>query len=442
MPASCACESDSVGNAKSPGHRMNADPIEQLNADCFCVTVDAAALRRELDADAATRGLYDRLGPSHAYLFAHAPIFVSRASVATMARLVAAVDAVVALPAYRETVLARSPQIARFVPGPLGGLLGFDFHITSKGPRLIEINTNPGGAFLNAALARAQRACCAPVLSMLDRPGDAEDVQEALFLSFLSEWRRQRGAAPLRRIAIVDESPPTQYLYPEFLLAAELFRRRGIEAAICDPRELSRSSEGLQRVGQAIDFVYNRLTDFSLAEPAHAPLREAYLAGAVVVSPHPRAHALYADKRNLALLSDATALRHWGVDPTIIEILQQVIPATRVVERAAADELWARRRELFFKPATGFGSRATYRGDKLTRRVWEEILQGDYVAQQLVPPSERGVQLDGRIERLKLDLRCYVYDGRLLSVAARLYQGQTTNFRTPGGGFAAVLCPP
>jgi hypothetical protein len=421
---------------------MSADPIEQLNTDCFCVSVDAAALRQELDADAATRGLYDRLRETHAYLFAHAPIFVSRANVATMQRLVAVVDAVVALPAYREAVLARAPAIARFEPGPLGGVMGFDFHVTPQGPQLIEINTNPGGAFLNAALARAQRACCAPVLSMLGRPGDADDVQEALFLAFLSEWRRQRGDSPLRRVAIVDESPSSQYLYPEFLLAAELFRRRGIEATVCDPRELALGAGGLQQAGKTVDLVYNRLTDFSLEDPAHAPLREAYLAEAVVLTPHPRAHALYADKRNLALLSDATLLRHWGVDEAAIDVLQQAIPATRIVERAAADEIWAARRELFFKPATGFGSRAAYRGDKLTRRVWEEILQGDYVAQQLVPPSARGVQVDGRIERLKLDLRCYVYDGQLLSVAARLYQGQTTNFRTPGGGFAAVLCPP
>jgi len=421
---------------------MSADPIEQLNTDCFCVTVDPEALRRELDADAATRGLYDRLSESHAYLFAHAPIFVSRANVATMARLVAAVDAVVALPAYREAVLARAPAIARFEPGPLGGLLGFDFHVTPQGPRLIEINTNPGGAFLNAALARAQRACCAPVLSLLGNPGDADDVQEALFLAFLSEWRRQRGDAPLRRVAVVDESPSSQYLYPEFLLAAELFRRRGIEATICDPRELSPGAGGLQQAGRPVDLVYNRLTDFGLAQPAHALLRDAYLGDSVVLTPHPRAHALYADKRNLVLLGDATRLRQWGVDAAAVEVLQQAIPPTRIVERAAADELWASRRKLFFKPATGFGSRAAYRGDKLTRRAWEEVLQGDYVAQQFVPPSARGVQVDGRTERLKLDLRCYVYDGQLLSVAARLYQGQTTNFRTPGGGFATVLCPP
>ncbi|MEP7172508.1 MAG: hypothetical protein ABI705_03365 [Aestuariivirga sp.] len=39
----------------------------------------------------------------------------------------------------------------------------------------------------------------------------------------------------------------------------------------------------------------------------------------------------------------------------------------------------------------------------------------------------------------KMDVRLYTYDGKLLIAAARLYQGQTTNFRTPGGGFAPVL---
>ena len=43
---------------------------------------------------------------------------------------------------------------------------------------------------------------------------------------------------------------------------------------------------------------------------------------------------------------------------------------------------------------------------------------------------------------LKLDVRNYVYDGSVQLLAARLYQGQTTNMRTPGGGFAPVLTTP
>ena len=40
---------------------------------------------------------------------------------------------------------------------------------------------------------------------------------------------------------------------------------------------------------------------------------------------------------------------------------------------------------------------------------------------------------------LKADFRNYVYAGKVQLIAARLYQGQTTNFRTPGGGFAPVM---
>ena len=46
-------------------------------------------------------------------------------------------------------------------------------------------------------------------------------------------------------------------------------------------------------------------------------LARAYETDAVVVTPHPHSHALYANKRNLALLTDATVLRslaHRAVD--------------------------------------------------------------------------------------------------------------------------------
>jgi hypothetical protein len=40
---------------------------------------------------------------------------------------------------------------------------------------------------------------------------------------------------------------------------------------------------------------------------------------------------------------------------------------------------------------------------------------------------------------LKYDIRAYTYDGEIRLLVARVYQGQTTNFRTPGGGFAPVV---
>lgn len=106
-----------------------------------------------------------------------------------------------------------------------------------------------------------------------------------------------------------------------------------------------------------------------------------------------------------------------------------------------ADAFWAERKQWFFKPRAGYGSRAAYRGDKLTKRVFAQIAQGEagaYIAQALVRPSERWLRVDGVEQPFKVDLRNYVYRDRVQLVSARLYQGQTTNFRTPGGGFAAV----
>ena len=176
-----------------------------------------------------------------------------------------------------------------------------------------------------------------------------------------------------------------------------------------------------------------------LEEPAHKVLRDAYLNNAVVLTPHPRVHALYANKRNLAVLSNAERLHSLGVSEDIAQTLLSGIPRTEIINAADAERLWSERRRLFFKPAAGFGSRAAYRGDKLTKRVWGEIIAGDYIAQALVPPRERLITGHDVPYALKFDIRNYVYGNTIQFITARLYQGQTTNFRTPSGGFAPVF---
>ncbi|MGE5466731.1 MAG: hypothetical protein ACM3Y9_04835 [Ignavibacteria bacterium] len=410
---------------------------ERLNAGCQCVSLDRERLRKELEHESP--GFYETVMAGRPHLFADAMVFVGTRDARRMAELIAAIERVVALPAYREHVSAWAPQIARREQPAAGVFLGYDFHLGDAGPQLIEINTNAGGGLLNAILERAQQACCDEASAAL--PGSiAGDPPEHLFMEmFLAEWRACRGEAPLTSIAIVDDDPQGQYLHPEFLLFQRLFARHGITAVVCDPRDLMLCHGGLWFEQTKIDLVYNRLTDFALEEPAHTALRHAYQDGLAVVTPHPRAHALYADKRNLVALSDDALLASWGVDAETRAFLAAGIPRTEQVAAAQADDFWARRKELFFKPAGGFGSKAAYRGDKITKRVFAEVLAGDYVAQALVPPSSRRLAVAGELTELKVDLRNYVYAGRVQLVAARLWQGQTTNFRTPGGGFAPVL---
>ena len=422
------------------------DLTEQLNRSCRCVAVDADALAGALEAGAATEGLYASILRDQPHLFSASAVFLSRRHLERMQQAIEAIGRVIATPAFREAALASAPPIARLDPGPLGVFLGYDFHLGASGPQLIEINTNAGGALLNVALARAQRACCVEVERAVSPPGVefgagfGDEAEAGILAMFEREWALQRGHLPLTSVAIVDDDPPSQYLYPEFLMFRELFERRGVEARILDRRALAVENDGrLSAEGRGIDLVYNRLTDFYLEEPSSAALRASYEAGGVVVSPGPRAHALYADKRHLVTLSDPAVLAAYGVEADVIATLDACVPRTVLIDDANREALWGDRRRWFFKPTGGYGSKAAYRGDKLTRGVWEHIASRSYVAQRIVPPSERTVLVQGRDVPLKLDVRCYVYDGLVQLVASRLYQGQTTNFRTLGGGFAPVF---
>jgi small redox-active disulfide protein 2 len=420
-----------------------SDAFEQLNIDCFCLSLDREALAHALDHEFGVPGLTELVRERSPYVFAAQPVFVAPSRLQRIASVVRAVESVAALPAYRAEVLAEAPLTARVEPtGPQGVFFGYDFHLDHGRLGLIEINTNAGGAMLNVALARAQRSCCAATETLVPTQAAVAAFERQIVAMFRREWQLARRDARLQTIAIVDDAPTAQYLYPEFLLFQQLFERHGLRAVIADPAALDWRAGRLWHGDVPIDLVYNRLTDFYLEQPSAAGLRAAWLEQGVVLTPNPQVHALYADKRRLVLFGDPARLRAMGVPESERDVLRASVPRTELVTPEAGERLWAQRRGLFFKPFAGYGSRAAYRGDKLTRRVWQEILSGGYVAQALVPPGERRVAPEDRTPALKFDLRAYAYAGQVQWVAARLYQGQTTNFRTPGGGFAPVYTAP
>lgn len=422
-------------SAASPGD----DAAQALNSACFCVSLDRQALGDAMEGQIGAPALAALLRERCPHVFAERPVFVGAAHLRQMAEVVRAVEQVVALPAWRELALGSAPPIARHEPrGARGVFFGHDFHLSGGALGLIEINTNAGGAMLNALLARAQRACCEAVEPWVPSAGAVDRLEQDIVDMFRQEWDAGAPGRPLRSVAIVDEDPQQQYLYPEFLLFQRLLTRHGLQVVIADPSELALREGRLWHADMPIDLVYNRLTDFYLDTPPCATLRQAYLDDAVVLTPHPQAYALYADKRRLVTLSDAGLLAALRVPDATADVLLACVPRTVMVTPEAADMLWTQRRQWFFKPVSGWGGRAAYRGDKLTRRVWQEICEGGYVAQATVAPGERRLQADEG-GAMKFDLRNYVYDGRVQWVAARLYQGQTTNFRTAGGGFAPVF---
>ncbi|MDP1595148.1 MAG: hypothetical protein Q8L80_13010 [Gallionella sp.] len=407
---------------------------DKLNGDTQVAGFSSAALQQTLRAQGDA--WYELITNRCPHLYADAPVFISPLRLQQMREVIEAVERVVSVAGW----LTQGNPLSNFLPQAgartsekgslqsLGVFYGYDFHLNSEGVHLIEINTNAGGAFLNALLLDSQRDMVLPGAAVAET-----DLEEVFLDMFRKEWRQAAGDASLECIAIVDQQPEQQYLYPEFLLAQRLFERAGIKSLIVNHDALQARDGGLYAREQKIDLVYNRLTDFSLQH--YSALLHAWREQGVVLTPSPAHYVRYADKRNLARLTDAEGLRELGVSAADIAILQTGIPHTFVVQPDFEEALWSERRQLFFKPYRGYGSKGAYRGEKLTRRVFGEILQSGYVAQKLAAPGERGVPGGAS---LKYDLRCYVYDGKIQLVAARLYQGQTTNFRTPGGGFALV----
>ncbi|HEY8121297.1 MAG TPA: hypothetical protein VII78_08265 [Myxococcota bacterium] len=341
---------------------------------------------------------------------------------------------------YQAALAPLADEVSRHEPGNFGVFMGYDFHVSPDGPRLIEVNTNAGGALLNglhtAALCDPEKLAC-----MCSQLLSVDDLERDLVDTFRAEHAAaSRSREPLARVAIVDDAPAAQFLAPEFELFRALFANAGIEARIGDTRELARrAGGGLALGGWPVQLVYQRDTDFALATERTRALREAYLANEVTLTPSPREHFLLADKRRLALFSAPEKLAALGVSADDARFLAEVIPETRLLADLDSERAWAERASWVFKPAAAFGSRAVYRGDKISRKKFAEIAaQPGYVAQRHAPPGLVRVETTDGPREMKFDVRAYAYRDRVLLLGARVYEGQVTNLRSPGGGFSAI----
>lgn len=353
-----------------------------------------------------------------------------------MQNLITAVEKVITISNEKNNNSSNSSNIRN--DNLKGIFMGYDFHLQNNNenknitPKLIEINTNAGGAFLNLCLLNA--------IYKNDKNNVADKLANEFVAMFKNEFTIfSNNQKNLQTIAIVDENPSEQFLYPEFEICQKILAKNNIQTIISSPENLSIQNNNLYYNNSIkIDFVYNRLTDFYLRSNAkNNALLTAYQNDFAAISPNPKIYDLYANKNNLINLSNADFLDNLNIDNQSKNILLKHIPKILKVKNNDTEYLWKQRKNLFFKTAEGYGSKAVYRGDKLTKKVFAEIIESDaYLAQEIIPPSEHLLKNINAV--MKADFRCYCYNGKIQLVAARLYQGQTTNFRTENGGF--MIC--
>ncbi len=355
---------------------------------------------------------------------AHLP----RQDLRQMMRLVRLLFRLSCSPVYRNLVDPELPEAARYNPGHAALMMGYDFHLTENGPRLIEVNTNAGGGYL--AWLSEQRAGKISPLYLSNR------FQQRLLQSYLQEWHDFSGGhRRLARVVVVDENVEQQPLLPEMTGCCDWLNQNGIDGHVASLEELQVQSDGVYLRGSKIDLIYNRHCDFYLETPPVSALKGAYLAGLVCLSPNPFAYGLLADKRRMVLWSDPVVVDGLELSPSSKELLQEMVPRSFLMSEQNREEIWSQRKKLIFKPVTRFGSRGVLMGKGITRQRFAEFDPQTTLVQEVVAPS---VETSETGEEFKIDLRLFVYRNHLLGVGARLYQGQVTNLRTAGGGFAPV----
>jgi hypothetical protein len=254
-------------------------------------------------------------------------------------------------------------------------LMAYDFHTDENGrPHLIEINTNASGYLVSALMNSAHTS--QPVLT--------SDAAGELKQSFAAEM----AAKSTPHIAIVDDDLDNQKMYLEFLMYRDLFDHWGWPAKIGEAASLRLRDGSLYLDDFKIGLVYNRCTDFYFTEDAHASLREAWRQGAAVISPQPREYFLLADKQRLIDLGRPGWLESAGATEDEIAALRSVlIPSSDKNDFETVERLWEMRKTLFFKPKRSYGGKSVYRGESVSRKVFDRLMDEDPLIQKFVPAA-------------------------------------------------------
>lgn len=306
-------------------------------------------------------------------------------------------------------------------------LMSYDFHLDrGNNLKLIEVNTHSSGYLVSNVVDQVQGG-----------KTDSEFALTSLKKSFEKEWQDfSKHSDPPSNVLIVDHQIKNQKMYIEFLMYKDLLNLWGWPCQLHEIEGLSINSQGMlvDSYQKTVQMLYNRCTDFYFENWPN--LKEAFLNQKCCISPHPREYLLLADKMRLCEWSSDNFLDHLDLTLEEKKKIQKAVPFTSLVSSVSVDELWKRRKKLFFKPLKGYGGKSVYRGKNISHNVFNRIVEEKGVFQEIVPPA---VFIDPSGNEWKYDIRAYAYRDQVQKLSARVYQGQLTQFQTPLSGFASVL---
>ena len=341
------------------------------------------------------------------------PVSISRADFKAMFAFAKTVYRLKQSPAYVSKMEHLLPEAATISPDTPGILMGFDFHLTANGPKLIEINNNAGGLYIGHGWLAQPRLDAMP-----------DDIESRLLSMFPTHWNT---------IAIVDEAIETQFMYPEMQAYAALLQSDGRRVFLASPEDIELKGDGLYIDNIRIDAIYNRHTDFYLESSAMQQIKTAYMARQVQINPHPRSYALLGDKSRMSDWWHEGVLEGVVTAEEIARI-RSVVPETHLMHEYDLDTAWSERKQWVFKPSARHGGKGVLLGTGISRKRFDDLDLSETVMQRFVPASR--IEIDGN--SFKFDVRLYTQGERLIALAGRAWNGQVTNFREEGSGWVSL----
>lgn len=316
---------------------------------------------------------------------------------------------------YLHMLEEKLPEVAKIIPDTPAMLMGFDFHLTDEGAKLIEVNNDAGGLYSEALKDWL------PQPQIEEMPGE---TSERLLGMFPSHWKS---------IAIVDDEIEEQFMYPEMQAYAELLKEDDREVYMGAPEALQLKDDGLYFNGHRLDAIYNRHTDFYLDTEPMQHIRKAYMSGLIQLNPHPRSYALLGDKARMADWWHEGVLESC-LEPDEIQLIRTVVPEIHLMHEYDSEQAWAERAGWVFKPAARHGGKGVLLGKSISRKRFDDFNKGETVMQRYVPASL--VEIGDN--EFKFDVRLFMQGEKLISLAGRVWQGQVTNFRAEGSGWVSL----
>ena len=327
---------------------------------------------------------------------------------------------------YKESIKTDQSEYLKMNNLDTSLLMSYDFHLDhNKNLKLIEVNTQSSGYLVS---------------DLVDQVNGMKKESERSLLSlkksFEQEWQNFSSETSFpSHTLIVDHQIKSQKMYLEFLMYKDLLHLWKWPCQLEEIENLDINSQGVlvDSQNKKVEMVYNRCTDFYFENLPN--VKKVFLNQKCCISPHPREYLLLADKMRLCEWSSKDFLNKLGLNLEDKEIIQKTVPFTALINSISSNELWKKRKKLFFKPLRGYGGKSVYRGKSISRNMFDRIIKEKGIFQKIVPPS---LFVDTHGKEWKYDIRAYAYRDQVQKISARIYQGQLTQFQTPLSGFASI----